>query len=183
MKSLRLNLISFVLLSTVLVISGCKKEETETNYFSIEDSFAKIPVKYGLGYSSIKFIEITSKNTYKYSFMVSSSPIALHPTSKDLSSDGDYVLFTLFSKDKTLPSGQYTYDPFYSLEENTISFCTADFGGTGSAIFYSGVMELVHRGNTLDLDFEFINTVTNPEISIKLKGYFEGDVADLTPSK
>ncbi len=177
MKSLRLNLIFCTLLFTVLFLIGCKKETTETNYFSVVDSYSNIPQKFGLKYCSIMNNGITSKNTYEYYLMVSSSSIFIADILNWPDSDGKYVMIKLYSKDETLPTGQYTYDPFSSKDENTVNYCNANY--SGSMIFYSGIINIVHNGNRITLDFEFYNTITNPEISMKLDGYYTGTVEEL----
>jgi len=168
--------LTFGVLSLVMLLSGCKKEESETNYFSVTDSYANIPQNFSLKYCSIMKYELTDKGTYMYYLMVSSSSISIGeftwPASK-----GKNVFIRLYSEDETLPSGQYTYDPFATQDKYTVGLCSADYY-PGYLACESGVINIIHNGNRITLDFEFYNT-TVPNISVKLEGYYSGTVKEL----
>ncbi len=166
----------FGVLSIVMLLSGCKKDDSETNYFSVTDSYSNIPQKISLKYCSIMKYELTNKGTYMYYLMVSSSSISVGeltwPASK-----GKNVFIRLYSEDETLPSGQYTYDPFASCDSFTADLCHADYY-PGYLECGSGVLNIIHNGNRITLDFAFYNT-TVQDISVKLEGYYSGTVKEL----
>jgi hypothetical protein len=169
----------FGVLSIVMILSACKKDDSESNYFSIFDitnSKSKLFDSYSLKYCSIMKSYETDKGTYEYYLMLSTSSIKLsefsYPDTK-----GDYVILWLYSEDETLPSGQYTYDPFVSEDKFTVRSSSFD----DVYDFSSGVINIIHNGNRITLDFEFYGSYISESASLnlKLEGYYSGTVKEL----
>lgn len=166
-------------LSIVMLLSGCKKDDSESNYaslFDITNSKSKLLENYNLKYCSILNNRETDKGTYEYYLMLSTSSIKLSELSYP-ETKGDYVIIHLYSEDETLPSGQYTYDPFRSEDKLTLSYCSLD----NAFDFSSGVVSIIHNGNRITLDFEFYSSFTSETVNLdlKLEGYYSGTVKEL----
>ncbi len=184
MNKILFKTLTLGVLSVSMLLSGCKKDDSETNYASIFDvtnSKLKLLDNYNLKYCSIVKNRVTDKGTYEYYLMVSSSSIQLsefsYPDTK-----GDYVVFHLYSEDETLPSGQYTYDPFNSEDKLTVRYCNVNL----ALDFNSGVIKIIHNGNRITLDFEFYSSFTSESVNLdlKLEGYYTGTVKELVkPAK
>jgi len=184
MNKILFKTLTLGVLSIVMLLSGCKKDDSETNYasiFDITNSKSKLIDSYSLKYCSIMKSYETDKGTYEYYLMLSTSSIQLSEVSYP-DTKGDYVMLWLYSEDETLPSGQYTYDPFVSEDKFTVRSCNLNTAFD----FSSGVINIIHNGNRITLDFEFYSSFTSESVNLdlKLEGYYSGTVKELVkPAK